>query len=169
MHEAKLYVSFYFVINEWNKLKSLIHSLSLGNLFSIYLGNGCRLFNPIYNIFNPISLKYLTRFHLELSNLNEQKFKHDFQDCINPLSTCSLKTKSNSHFFFCCRNYFTLRAELMNDLKTIDENILRLPENYVLQLLLFGDPKCNFIHNCQILNDSINFILKSERFKGSIM
>ena len=147
----------------------MIHSLSLGNLFSIYLGNGCRLFNPIYNIFNPISLKYLTRLHLELSNLNEQKFKHDFQDCINPLSTCSLKTKSNSHFFFCCCNCFTLRAELMNDLKTIDENILRLPENYVLQLLLFGDPKCNFIHNCQILNDSINFILKSERFKGSIM
>ena len=57
----------------------------------------------------------------------------------------------------------------MNDLKIIDETILRLFENSLVQLLLFGDPKYNLIHNCVILNASINFILKSERFKGSIM
>ena len=68
-----------------------------------------------------------------------------------------------------CHNYFTLRAELMNDLKIIDENILRLSENSLVQLLLFGDPKYSYIDNCQILNTSINFILKSERFKGSII
>ena len=57
----------------------------------------------------------------------------------------------------------------MNDLKIIDENILRLSENSLVQLLLFGDPKYSYIDNCQILNTSINFILKSERFKGSII
>ena len=49
----------------------------------------------------------------------------------------------------------------MNDLKIIDENIVRLSENYLVQLLLFGDPKCNLIDNCQILNTSANSILKS--------
>ena len=57
----------------------------------------------------------------------------------------------------------------MNDLKIIDENILRLSENSLVQLLFFGDPKYNHIGNCQILNASINLMLKSERFKGSIM
>ena len=57
----------------------------------------------------------------------------------------------------------------MNDLKIIDENILRLSENSLVQLLLFGDPKYNHVDNCQILNTSINFILKSERFIGAIM
>ena len=57
----------------------------------------------------------------------------------------------------------------MNDLKIIDENISRLPENSLVQLLLFGDPKYNLILKYHILNASISFILKSERFKGSIM
>ena len=57
----------------------------------------------------------------------------------------------------------------MNDLKIIDENILRLSETSLVQLLLFDDLKYNLIDNCQILNVSINFTLKSERFEDSIM
>ena len=57
----------------------------------------------------------------------------------------------------------------MNELKIIDENILIISENSLVQLLLFGDPKYNLIDNCQTLNASINFTLKSERFKGSIV
>ena len=133
------------------------------------MDNGRPLFNPIYNIFNPIGLEYLTRLRLELSHFNEHKFKQNFKDRINPLQTCSIEPESNSHFFLRYHNYFTLRVELINDLKIIDENILRLSENFLVQLLLFGDPKYNLIDNRQILNASINFILKSERFKGSIM
>ena len=57
----------------------------------------------------------------------------------------------------------------MNGLKKIDENILRLSENSLVRLLLFGDQKYNLIDNCHILNATINFVLRSERFKGSIM
>ena len=42
--------------------------------------NGRPQLNPIYNIFNPIGPKYPTRLRLELSHLNERKFKHNFQD-----------------------------------------------------------------------------------------
>ena len=120
---------------------------------------------PFINIFNLIGLKYLTHLCLELSHLNEHKFKHNFQNCINPLCTCSLEPKSNSYFFLCCKRI----VELMNDLKIIHENILRPSENSLVQLLLLKYPKYNLIDNCQILNGSINFILKSERFKDSIM
>ena len=160
------------IIDEWNKLKPEIRTIdSFLKLrkFILNLDNGHPLFNPIYNIFNPIGLKYLTRLCLELSHLNEHKFKHNFEDYINPLCTCSLEPESNSHFFLLCYNYFTLHAELMNDLKIIDEHTLKLSENSLVQLLLFGDPKYSHIDNCQILNASINFIIKSERFKGSIM
>ena len=43
----------------------------------------------IYNIFDPIGLKLLTRLHLVLSHLNECKFCHNFQDCLNPFCSCS--------------------------------------------------------------------------------
>ena len=160
------------IIDEWNKLKPeirTVYSFLKFRKLIFNLANGCPLLNSIYNIFNPIGLKYLTRLCLELSHHNEHKSKHNFQDCINPLCTCSLEPETNSHFFLCCHSYFILCAELMNDLKIIDEYILRLSESSLVQLLLFGDPKYSHIDNCQILNASINFILKLERFKGSTM
>ena len=57
----------------------------------------------------------------------------------------------------------------MNGLKKLDKNILRLSENSLVKLLLLGDLKYNHIENCHILNASINFVLRSERFKGSTM
>ena len=57
----------------------------------------------------------------------------------------------------------------MNNLRKIDENIPRLFENSLVQLLLFVDPKYNLIDNCQILNASLNFKSKLERFNGSVM
>ena len=38
---------------------------------------------PTYNIHNPIGLKFLTKLRLGLSHLNEHKFKHNSQDCVN--------------------------------------------------------------------------------------
>ena len=105
------------------------------------MNNGRPISNPIYNTFNPVGLKYLTRLPLELSHLNEHRFKHNFQDCVNPLCGCSLEPESNSHFFLCCHHYTILSADLMNGLKKIDENILRLSENSLVKLLIFGDPK----------------------------
>ena len=161
------------VINEWNKLKPEIRTVNSFVKFRnlvLNLDNGRPFFNPIYNVFNPVGLKHLTRLRLGLSHLNEHKFKHNFQDCVNPLCACSLEPESNSHFFLRCHNYSILRADLMNDLKQIDENILRLSENSLVQLLLFGDNiKYSLIENSHIINASISFVLRSERFKGSII
>ena len=55
----------------------------------------------------------------------------------------------------------------MNGLKKIEENIFS--ENSLVKILLFGDPKKTLIGNCHVLNASINFILRSEKFKSSIM
>ena len=47
---------------------------------------GRRTAKPTYNIHNPIGLKFLTRLRpgFGLSHLNKHKFKHSFQDCVNP-------------------------------------------------------------------------------------
>ena len=53
----------------------------------------------------------------------------------------------------------------MNGLKKIDENILRLSENSLVKLLLFGNPKYNLIDNYHVLNASINFVLNMKDLK----
>ena len=48
----------------------------------------------VYNILDPNGLKLLTRFRLGLSQLKKHKFNHNFKECVNPLSSCSLQVES---------------------------------------------------------------------------
>ena len=63
---------FPYIIDEWNKFKPDIRTIdSFLNFRKLILNldNGRPLYNLIHNIFNPIGLKYFTRFRLELSHL----------------------------------------------------------------------------------------------------
>ena len=55
------------------------------------------LSKAMYIIFDPIGLKFLTCLRLDFSHLNEHRFQHNFQDCLNPLCSCSLETKDTKH------------------------------------------------------------------------
>ena len=123
---------------------------------------------PTYNIHNPIGLKFLTRLRLGLSQLNEHKFKHNFQDCVNPLCSCSLEIESLSHLFLHCHNFTNISATLLDDLQSVDRSIISFPDNELVDLILYGTPNFNLNQNNKILSSSISFIIKSERFSGSL-
>ena len=88
---------------------------------------------PIYNIHNPIGLKFLTRFRLGLSYLNEHKFQHNFQDCVNPLCSCSLEVDSLSRFFLHCHHFTNICATLLDDLQSVDGNIPSFSNNGLVE------------------------------------
>ena len=53
-------------------------------------------------------LSNLTRLRLGLSHLmiiNLNKFRHNFQDCLNPSCPCSLEVESTIHYFLHCQYY----------------------------------------------------------------
>ena len=58
--------------------------------------------NSIYNCHDPKVVKVITRLRLGLSYLREHKFKHNFQDSINPLCNCGHDTESTTHFLLHC-------------------------------------------------------------------
>ena len=160
---------FPYTVNEWNKLDSKICA---SKSFLTFRNSLLRLIRPpenlTFDIQNPVGLKLLTRLRLGLSHLNEHKFRHNFQDCLNPLCTCSLETENTIHYFLHCHHYCNIRKTLMSDVKSIDECILSLPSDSLVNVLLFGDPKYNRANNSQILNASIKYILQSERFAVSL-
>ena len=83
---------FYFLhsILEWKKLEMQLRRSESFLSFKFFLLKICRQSaKSTYNIHNTTSLKFLTRFRLGLSHLNEYKFKQNF---------CSLEIKSFSHF-----------------------------------------------------------------------
>ena len=78
---------------------------------------------PTFNIHSPVGLRLLTRLQFKLSDINRHKFKHNFQDCVNPLCLCSLEIESLSHFFLHFRHFLNMYATVLDDLQLVDINI----------------------------------------------
>ena len=82
-----------------------------------------------------VEKKNTIRLRLGLSHLNELKFEHSFQDCINPLGTCSLEIESVSHFFLHYCHYFTnIHPTLLSELQSVDANIAKFSDNEIVDL-----------------------------------
>ena len=54
--------------------------------------------NSLFSIHNPVGVKLLTRLRLQLSHLNEHKFRHGFEDTIIIMCLCNTEIESNEHF-----------------------------------------------------------------------
>ena len=124
--------------------------------------------NDAYGIHNPTGLKLLTRIRLGLSHLNDQKFNHNFKDCINPLCSGSLSVENNVYFFLYCHHFSLQRQTLMNNIKSIDKDIINETDSDLVNILLFRSSKYQYHINSKILSFSIDFILNTERFSGQL-
>ena len=95
----------------------------------------------VYNIFDPIGLKFLTRFRLRFIHFNEHRFRHNFQDCMNPLCSYSLEIEDTSHYLLHCHHFSQYRIDLMNSVKSILENSESWSDNVNNDILLYGDSR----------------------------
>ena len=105
---------------------------------------------PTYNIHSPFGSKFLTILRLGLSHLSEHKFKHNFQNCVNPLFSCSLEVESFFHFFLHFDHFMNIYATLFDDLQSVYVNIPSFSDNELMNLRLYGSPKFNSIQNNKI-------------------
>ena len=93
----------------------------------------------IYHIFDPKGLTFLTRLRLGLSHLDEHKFRHNFQDCLNHLCSCSLEIEDTSHYLLHCHQFLHHCVALMDSVKSICDNFDSMSDNVKEVLLLHGD------------------------------
>ena len=117
----------------------------------------------VFKINNPLGIKLLTRLRDSFSHLNEHKFKHNFQDSVEPLCSCGSDIESTTHFFLHCTNFTTHRQTLLNK-KSINKSILAENENSVVRTHLFGRPDFTYSTNKEIINAIISFILTTKLF-----
>ena len=65
----------------------------------------------LFSVHDPLGTKLLTHLRLKLSRLNEHKFRHGFNDKINPMCACGTEVKTTDNFHLRCHFYSTLRLE----------------------------------------------------------
>ena len=134
------YSFFPSTLNNWFRLDINIRNSESISLFKSRLSSFIRSSQSnIYNIFDPIGLKLLTRFRLGLSHLNEHKFRHNFQDCLNPLCSCSLEIEDTTHYLLHCQHFSNHCYDLMDSVKSIIPNFESLTDNNRIDILLYGD------------------------------
>ena len=89
-----------YVIKEWNKLDPDRRSCQSYESFRKALLNVIRpTENKIFNICDQVGIRLLTRLRLGLSHLCNHKFRHNFEDTLNPLCSCSIEAETMLHFF----------------------------------------------------------------------
>ena len=125
--------------------------------------------NSVLGVANIYGMKLLTRLRVDLSHIRKHKFRHNFQDTINPLCSCSLEIESTSHFFLRHQNFIATSTNLTNELRKLDSSIVNLDKMSLTKLLLYGDRKFEDKVNKKILLASINFVLSIKQFEGQLI
>ena len=158
--------NFFFpsTIMEWNNLDSNIRNSESLALFKKRILAFIRpSANSNFYCLNSNGLKLITRLRLGLSHLRFHKFKHSFQDTLNPIYNCGT-VETTIHYLLLCPNFSNERLMLFNKLQSIDENILSKDDSNISKVLLFGDNSFNDAKNTSVLTASIEYIISTKRF-----
>ena len=157
-----IFIIFYIII-----FYIIIFYILLYNLLPTYLLNSPAKIKASFSLIVLSKLiKNSHKFSWYLLNhtavyWSEDRFNHDFQNCFNSLCTCTLEAELTSHFFLHCLHYNDIYVTLLNELISVDENILKLSGNKLHNLLLYGDSQFDSNKNTRLLNTAIKYIVDS--------
>ena len=147
---------------EWNKLDLNIRNSESLNIFKKTLLNFIRPSgSTVFNYHNPKEVKLLTWLRLGLSHFREHKFKHIFEDSLNPACSCGNDIETSAHSLLDWPNFSNERSAFLNIIGSIDSQ--------VTETLLYGDSNSNNITNTVILNVMTDFLIATKRFDASLL
>ena len=106
----------------------------------------------------------LEEFVLLRDKLREHKFKHGFEDTLNPLCSCGNDIESTEHFLFHSPQFANERRFLLSTSGNFNYSLLENTSNVLTQTLLFGNISLSSSDNSKILSATIHFILSTKRF-----
>ena len=152
-------------VNEWNNLDFKVRNSTNFSAFKKSILKFIRpSSNSIFNCHSSKGIKLITRLRLCLSHFWEHKFRHNFQDTLNPICNCGDEIKTTILYLLHCPNYLDERRTLLDNLQSIGETIHDKNDSQISELLLFGFSSNHDASNTCILNANIQYILATKRF-----
>ena len=116
--------------------------------------------NSVFAVHDITGLKLLTRLRLNFSHLNEHKFRHNFNNTINPMCSCSKEPETTLHYLLHCNFYSIYRLELLIDISALNYSLKNISEENLLKVLLYEAEEFSFKINSKILKCITKFIKK---------
>ena len=154
-------------ISEWNKLDPEIRlALSVAVLKTKLLSRIRPSAKSVFGIHDPIGLSYLLQLRVGLSKLNFHKFKDNFRDTVNPMCPTNDGIEDTEHFSLLCPSFDIQRQDLLAGVSELLRPFVQidtLPNNVLVQYLLYGNKELSNDINRNILKRTLNFIHKTGR------
>ena len=118
--------------------------------------------NFLFSIHNPVGVKLLARLRLQMSHLNEHKFRNGFEDTISPMCSNNTEIESNKQFLLRCHFYSSQILELFDELNKINSSFSKLSSKDQVIILLYGySTKKSISLNEYIIRLLINVLIES--------
>ena len=164
-HNFFRYSFFPSTLIEWNNLDI---NITKSKSYTTFKKSILRFIRPskylTFNCHNPSGIKLITRLKLGLSHLRKHKFRHNFLDTLNPISSCGKNIETTTHYLLHCSNYLNERLRLLTNLQNVEENNLDKNYSRLSEILLFSDSSFNDAKNTSTLNSTIQYIFDTKRF-----
>ena len=139
-------------ITSWNNVITHFENVPSINILKNHI---LSLIRPnkrsIFDIHDPLGLRYLFQLRVGLSSLNYHKKRHKFPDTPSEKCLCNQGSEDTNHFLFSCLFYATQRATLASSVIEILQkyNLNRLGNQS--ELYLYGHRSINNTDNRKIL------------------
>ena len=155
-------------LHEWNKLDPEIrHAPSV----AVFKRKLLSIIRPpaksVFGIHDPVGLTYLTQIRVGLSKLKFHKFSHNFRDAIDPMCPTNDGIEDTEHFLLLCPSFDIQRRDLLAGVSELLRPYVRinsLPNNALVQILLYGGKDLPTDINKNVLKSTLNFIHQTGRF-----
>ena len=154
-------------IKAWNNvIVQFPHIPSINILKNHILSLICPEKKSIFNIHDPLGLRYLFYLRVGLSPLRSHKKRHGFADTPHDNCSCNDGVEDTNHFLLSCSIYVTQRATLIASVTAILQKYNL--ETLVNQshLYLYGHRIIVLADNKQIILSTINFMKETRRFSA---
>ena len=150
---------FLYRTKEWNQLKNDIQKIESIKKFKNTLKKVIRTKeNSVFAVSDIYDIKLLTHLRLNFSHLNEHKFRHNFNDMINPMCNCGAATKTTIHYLLRCRYFSFQRMELLDGIYKLDSTLQNFSEDQLLTVLLYDSKKIVLNVNKEIVRLTISYL-----------
>ena len=87
--------------------------------------------------------------------VNKHRLRHNFQDCLNPLCSCSLESENRLHYLLHCYHFSQHRIDLMNSVESVSNIFESSCDN---NILLYDGSRSDRNKNKVILEATLTYI-----------
>ena len=124
--------------------------------------------NAIFEVHDIKGVTLLTHLRLDFSHLDEHKFRHNFNDIVNPMCSYGKEPETTIQYLLRCDLYLIYRLEPLNDVCALNGSLNNSSQEKLLKILLYGAEDFTSQMNFEILKCTIKLIKNTDRFSDPL-